>query len=258
MSQIEISTSLAIYKSNSQNARVLTENFVAHHGFCPSCGSSLLQTPNNSQAKDFTCSKCDEEFELKAKSSKIGKKIVNGAYDSLFNRVIGQNNLNLYALHYNKREMVVENLLIVPRYFFVTDLIEKRPPLSANARRAGWVGCNILISKVPEIGKIFYIKDRKIINPNNILQEWKKTSFLQEAKSLESRGWLLDTLNCVERIGQDEFNLDQIYAFEAELKQKHPENNHIKDKLRQQLQFLRDKGLIEFIGRGQYRKIPNG
>jgi type II restriction enzyme len=148
--------------------------------------------------------------------------------------------------------------LIVPRYFFVTDLIEKRPPLSANARRAGWVGCNILISKVPEIGKIFYIKDRKIIKPENILQEWKKTSFLQEAKNLESRGWLLDTLNCVERIGQNEFNLDQIYAFEAELKQKHPENNHIKDKLRQQLQFLRDKGLIEFLGRGQYRKIANG
>ena len=155
MSQIEISTSLAIYKSNSQNARVLTENFVAHQGFCPSCGSSLLQSPNNSQAKDFTCSKCDEEFELKAKSSKIGKKIVNGAYDSLFNRVIGQNNLNLYALHYNKKEMVVENLLIVPRYFFVPELIEKRPPLSANARRAGWVGCNILISIVPEIGKKF-------------------------------------------------------------------------------------------------------
>ena len=153
--------------------------------------------------------------------------------------------------------MIVENLLIVPRYFFVPELIEKRKPLSPNARRAGWIGCNILISQVPEIGRIFYIKDRQIIKPEKIINEWKQTSFLKEAKNIESRGWLLDTLNCVERIGATEFNLDQIYAFENELKIKYPENNHIKDKLRQQLQFLRDKGLIEFLGRGKYRKIVN-
>ena len=35
---------------------------------------------------------------------------------------------------------------------------------------------------------------------------------------------------------------------------KHPDNHHIKDKIRQQLQMLRDNGIIEFIGRGHYRK----
>ena len=49
--------------------------------------------------------------------------------------------------------------------------------------------------------------------------------------------------------------LNQIYSFENELKIKHPENNFIKDKLRQQLQYLRDKGFIEFLGNGHYRKI---
>ena len=49
--------------------------------------------------------------------------------------------------------------------------------------------------------------------------------------------------------------IGKIYDFEEELKQKHPDNNFVKDKLRQQLQILRDKGYIEFIRRGHYKKI---
>jgi len=33
----------------------------------------------------------------------------------------------------------------------------------------------------------------------------------------------------------------------------HPKNKHIPDKIRQQLQVLRDHGIIEFLGRGEYR-----
>jgi len=39
------------------------------------------------------------------------------------------------------------------------------------------------------------------------------------------------------------------------LKLKHIENKNIEAKIRQQLQFLRDKGFIEFLGRGKYRKV---
>ena len=38
-----------------------------------------------------------------------------------------------------------------------------------------------------------------------------------------------------------------------ELSKKHPDNRHIKDKIRQQLQVLRDKGYLEFSSRGNYR-----
>ncbi|MBQ1909890.1 MAG: hypothetical protein II170_08145, partial [Bacteroidaceae bacterium] len=40
-----------------------------------------------------------------------------------------------------------------------------------------------------------------------------------------------------------------------ELQLKHPDNNHIHDKIRQQLQFLRDKGFVQFISPGKYCKI---
>lgn len=46
-----------------------------------------------------------------------------------------------------------------------------------------------------------------------------------------------------------------MYQFKEVLKLKYPDNDFIKDKIRQQLQLLRDKGLIEFKTRGNYKKI---
>lgn len=46
-----------------------------------------------------------------------------------------------------------------------------------------------------------------------------------------------------------------MYAFENQLSIKHPNNKHIKDKIRQQLQTLRDTGFIEFVKPGFYKYI---
>lgn len=86
---------------------------------------------------------------------------------------------------------------------------------------------------------------------------FNKTLFLRE-KSGDSKGWILDIMLCVDAIYKNEFTLDDIYQFENKLKVKYPNNNFIKDKIRQQLQILRDKNIIEFIGNGKYKKIING
>ena len=75
------------------------------------------------------------------------------------------------------------------------------------------------------------------------------------SKNIESRGWTLDVLKAVEKINQEKFALDDVYKFEGELSSKHPENKHVRDKIRQQLQVLRDEKVIEFIARGKYRII---
>jgi type II restriction enzyme len=36
----------------------------------------------------------------------------------------------------------------------------------------------------------------------------------------------------------------------------HPANRHVRAKIRQQLQVLRDAGLLDFVGRGEYRMRP--
>ena len=57
----------------------------------------------------------------------------------------------------------------------------------------------------------------------------------------------------IEKFGKQKFTLNDVYAFEDKLDKLHPENKHIKDKIRQQLQVLRDKGYVEFLGRGVYQ-----
>lgn len=59
------------------------------------------------------------------------------------------------------------------------------------------------------------------------------------------RGWLMDIMRCVEKITHEIFSLDDVYKFENELRIKHPENHNITAKIRQQLQFLRNKGYVE-------------
>ncbi|NCO31611.1 hypothetical protein GW891_02085 [bacterium] len=53
----------------------------------------------------------------------------------------------------------VNDFFVVPKYFFISEIIEKRKPLSITARRAGWTGSNILFSKIPNSGKIYYIEN---------------------------------------------------------------------------------------------------
>ena len=89
---------------------------------------------------------------------------------------------------------------------------------------------------------------------DEVVNEYTKMKKLQTS-DLEKRGWLLDVLNCVNDIGSNEFTLKDMYNYVEILQRKHIYNNHIEAKIRQQLQFLRDKGFIEFIERGRYRKI---
>jgi len=241
------------FKSASQNARVWTEQWVVREMFCPSCGNSNLQNfPNNQPVADFFCKSCDEQFELKSTKSKFGKKITDGAYDTIISRLTSNEVPSLMMLRYDAERHGVEDVSVVPHQFFTPELIEKRKPLAASARRAGWVGCNILIHKLPVIGRIELVKSRKLTPVDVVVSKWERTKFLK-SKSLETRGWVLDVLKCVQELKRDEFSLADVYQFENYLSELHPANNNVKPKIRQQLQVLRDAGLLEFLGRGAYR-----
>ena len=49
------------------------------------------------------------------------------------------------------------------------------------------------------------------------------------------------------------FTTADAYSFTGELEKLHPDNRHVKDKIRQQLQVLRDAGLLIQLGRGEWR-----
>ena len=111
----------------------------------------MSQFPNNSPLADFHCASCNEEFELKSQRGKFGPKVADGAYAAKCERLAASNNPNLLLMNYDLKSLAVVNLFIVPKHFFVRDIIEKRKPLAVTARRAGWVGSNILLSRVPRV-----------------------------------------------------------------------------------------------------------
>ena len=210
---------------------------------------------NNRPVADFFCMGCREDFELKSKKDATGNKIVDGAYQTMMERLISVNNPNFFLLNYDLSGLRVLNFFVIPKHFFLPDVIEKRKPLSLTARRAGWTGCNILLQSIPQSGRIFLVKNALVEPKDSVLKIWQKTLFLREEKKLESKGWLLDVMRCIDQMKKNIFSLTDMYEFETALAKQHPDNKHIKDKIRQQLQILRDRNYIQFIGRGEYRLI---
>lgn len=249
------STLIENYHSNSQIARILTENWVSENMYCPRCGNiHIKHFKNNRPVADFYCPYCKNEYELKSKNGSLGHKINDGAYETMIRRITSNENPDFFFMNYSKEELMVRDLILIPKHFFVPDIIEKRNALKDSACRAGWIGCNILIDKVPEQGRISIISNGNISSMDIVVNKVNKCTKL-ESQNLNSRGWIMDILNCINRVEHEIFVLDEIYAFENELKIKHPFNNNIKPKIRQQLQFLRDKGFLEFLGNGRYRKV---
>ena len=155
----------------------------------------------------------------------------------------------------------------IPSFAFRPSAIIKRPPLAATARRAGWIGCNFDLSRIPTEARIPVVTEKKITPSKEVREKFKKVKPLKEL-SVKERGWTLDVLNVVAAVcdrrkssgahraplqSWKEFTTAEVYAFERELGKLHPDNRHVRDKIRQQLQVLRDAGLLLHIGSGVWR-----
>jgi type II restriction enzyme len=242
------------YRSRSRIAGIITEEWCGRSLYCAACDSDRLQTsPTNTKAIDFFCAACDETYQVKSLRTPIGYRILDSAYGAMVAAIRSDSVPNLMVLRYTP-EWSISDLLLVPRFFFTESIIEKRKPLAPTARRAGWVGCNILLGEVPETGRIHLVKDGSAEEPSHVRRQYEKMSGLADVKP-ELRGWTLDTLRVVERLGRTRFTLDEVYAFDTELKTLHPRNDHVRPKIRQQLQVLRDLGKLRFLEPGRYELI---
>jgi type II restriction enzyme len=306
----------ATYKSGSQRARVVTEAWGEHNLYCPNCSSPKLdRLAHNTHASDFSCPQCHFWFQLKGQQKPIGNSITDGAYASMMRAITTDAAPSYYFMHYDVASWTVRALLLVPHFAFPPSAIVKRPPLSTTARRAGWVGCNFALNRIPPdamisivrtvaspsplrsggegrgevarfinhpdslpvgrllsgtgVSPVYGRKDGKkedrqdacptFISPPSVVRErFQRIKPLQEL-SVKQRGWTLDVLNIVRRMSgalgerRPTFTNADIYAYERELAALHPDNRHIRDKIRQQLQVLRDTGFLTQPERGLWR-----
>lgn len=243
------------YKSASQRARVSTEAWGLANLYCPSCDSPRVAAlAVNTPAHDFACPSCKSFFQLKSKSSPLGNSVQDGAFAAMRKAILAEQTPNLFLLHYRLPQLTVENLLLIPHFVFSLSLLQQRPPLKPTARRAGWVGCNFLLDKIPRDAKIAVIRDGRALPRQSVRLAYEKVRPL-ERLGIEKRGWALDVLNVVRSLGKNEFVLSDVYDHADSLAKLHPQNRHINPKIRQQLQELRDLGFLRFLAPGHYRLI---
>lgn len=242
------------YISASQVARRMSEGWCKRELYCPACDSDRLSPSKpNTPAVDFVCPVCKQFFELKSSKSWNLRKVVDSGYEAMMRAIRADRTPNLLLLQYSS-DWCVTNLLLIPRMFFTESVIEKRRLLNLSARRAGWVGCNILLSQIPSDGKIEMVSAGFVAPVRQVRAEFAKVRGLT-ALPPSARGWTVDVLNLVRRLGKDQFLLAEIYELEPELKAVHPHNQNIRPKIRQQLQVLRDLGFIRFIQPGKYAVV---
>ncbi len=241
------------YKSVPQRVRVGTESWGATNLFCPSCDSPHLEaSPRNTAAIDYLCPNCASPYQLKSQSKKFGSRIVDAAYSQMRKAILEDHTPNLYLLHYDIAAWSVRNVILVPHFAFALSALQRRKPLAPTARRAGWVGCDILLDKIPQDARIPVILDGQQIPARDVRRRYDRLRPLAKLQ-VEKRGWTLDVLQIVRSLNKAEFSLPEVYAHEARLSKLHPDNRHVRDKIRQQLQILRDLGLLQFLSPGHYR-----
>ena len=239
------------FKSPTQVARIVSEDWCRRELYCPACAAvQLTQCGPNTRACDFTCANCGERFELKSGKCWNRSKIVDAGYEAMIRSVREDRTPNLVLLQYSPA-WAVTNLLVIPRHFISESAVEKRHPLRAPARRAGWIGCNILLSRIPTEGRIKIVESGVEIPRDEVRAQYGRSRKLLKLKPT-TRGWTLDVLSLVGRIGKRRFALAELYEYTEELHQLHPNNRNIRAKIRQQLQILRDTQFLRFQGRGLY------
>jgi type II restriction enzyme len=241
------------YKSLSQRARVATEAWGSDNLYCPNCSKDCLTcTPPNTPTVDYVCRGCNTSFQLKSQSRPLSFRIADAAYGAMRDAIRSNRTPDLFVMHYDREKWLVSNVILIPHFAFSISAIEQRKPLSSKARRAGWVGCNILLGQIPADAKIPIVTEGCRISTSEVRQQYARLRPLETLTS-EKRGWTLDVLNAVRAIGKNDLSLSDVYALETFLGKLYPRNRHVRDKIRQQLQVLRDLGLLAFLGHGRYR-----
>ena len=168
------------YPSRSQWARRVTEGWAADNLFCAACSSSSL-TPHqaNRAVEDYQCPRCSRRVQLKAKNGRIGASVSNSAFAKKRSAILAGRAPDYCFMGYDRDALLVEDLIWVPGHFMTLSVISERKPLRETARRAGWVGSNIHLDRIPAQGKIPVVVGGRICSKAVVRHQFAELAFLR-------------------------------------------------------------------------------
>lgn len=121
-------TIAARYKSASQIARVVSEAWVASHGYCLACTSDFLKPSKaNTKCTDFICDDCGHRYELKTFTRRPATSLPDGAYAAMMSRINEGLAPSLLLLE-RSESWRVKSLIAIPSIFLSPVVIDKRHP----------------------------------------------------------------------------------------------------------------------------------
>jgi type II restriction enzyme len=193
---------------------------------------------------------------LKSKRGAFGTRIADGAFSAMIATIREGRTPSFLLLEYSPT-WEVQVLTAVHHSLITQDCIEERRALGPLARRAGWIGCNIILPKIALEGRIPLVTAGKAHTREAPRAAFARLEFLVRMPA-KRRGWAASLLNLLRQLPSERFSLSDAYRFEAHLAKLYPENRNVRPKIRQQLQILRDAGIIQFEARGLYKFIKGG
>ena len=212
-----------------------------------------MPTVANTRTKDFICPQCSHGYELKSKRGAFGTRIADGAFSAMMATIREGRTPSFLLLEYSPA-WDVQVLTAVHHSLITQDCIEERRALGLLARRAGWIGCNIILPKIALEGRIALVTTGKAHPREAPRTAFARLEFLARMPA-KQRGWTASLLNLLRQLPSERFSLSDAYLFQAHLAKLYPENRNVRPKIRQQLQVLRDAGKIQFDARGLYKFI---
>jgi hypothetical protein len=138
------------FASSAQAARVALETWAAFNLYCLNCESDALdRLRDNTPVADFECFVCKRKYQLKGKNGRFGPRIPGAAYAPTLHAIRSGGMPDHIFVEYDTRFGTVVFVDGVPGHSITEDRVMPRKRLSATARRAGWQGCNIVITDLP-------------------------------------------------------------------------------------------------------------
>lgn len=239
------------YANPIQQVRKIREAWITLNGYCLRCDSdALTPTAANTKSRDFVCDNCSHSYELKSKCGTFSTRVLDGAYATMVKTIREGNTPTFLLLEYSA-SWSIRGLRAIHHSLITESSVEARKPLAPSARRAGWIGCNIVLPAIAVEGQIPIVQSG-VLQPRDATRDAFARLEKLSALSYTDRSWAGTVLNLLHRLPNKDFVLSDVYRFDSELEKLYPNNKHIRPKIRQQLQVLRDAGLIKFRGGGRY------
>ncbi len=153
----------------------------------PANQTAYYKPPPNTRSKDFICPQCSHGYELKSTSGTFGRRITDGAVSAMTATIREGRTPSFLLLEYSSA-WEVRDLTAIHHSLITQDCIEKRRALGPTARRAGWVGCNIVLPKIALEGRIPIVTAGNAHSREASKQLLRVSSFFRECLRREEVG----------------------------------------------------------------------